>query len=117
MLGPEALLQISYFEWLQYFNREAYECTYAIPNGGTRNYLEAVNLKKQGVKAGVPDICIALPNKTHHGLYIEFKWGKNKTTQDQSEWLARLAKNYYMVSVCYTIDEAIDITTAYLKNR
>lgn len=32
---------------------------FAIPNGGSRNKIEAANLKKDGVLAGVPDLFIA----------------------------------------------------------
>lgn len=46
---------------------------YHIPNGGSRNWIEAVNLKRGGVKAGVPDFCIPMARKGHHGLYIELK--------------------------------------------
>lgn len=35
---------------------------FAVPNGGSRNALEAVNLKRQGVLAGVADLVILLPD-------------------------------------------------------
>jgi len=50
---------------------------YHIPNGGSRNTLEAANLKRQGVKAGVPDLCLPVARNGFHGLYIEMKYGKN----------------------------------------
>jgi len=117
MLKPEAELQESVFDWLAYYNRAAYESMYAIPNGGSRNKLEAANLKRQGVKAGVPDICLAMPNKVYHGLYIELKWDYNKPSDKQSEWLERLTRNGYKTAVCYTIDEVIKAITDYLKER
>lgn len=74
---------------------------YAIPNGGTRNKLEAVNLKRQGVVAGVPDLCLAVPKGKYHGLYIEMKVHPNKTTDKQEQWLANLSHFGYAVKVCY----------------
>lgn len=115
MLGNEATMQIALFEWASY-NRDL-DCMYAIPNGGSRHYLEACNLKRQGVKAGVPDICLPLARGCYHGLYIELKWGKNKPTDKQLEWLNRLARNGYKTVVCYSIDEAIKSITEYLKHR
>lgn len=44
-----------------------------IPNGGTRDPVEAKHLKQQGVKNGVPDLCLPVPRGRYHGLYIEMK--------------------------------------------
>ena len=51
---------------------------YAVPNGGRRDKAEAAHLKMQGVKAGVPDLCLAVPKGKYHGLYIELKVEKIK---------------------------------------
>ena len=81
---------------------------YAIPNGGYRNVIEARNLKLQGVKSGVPDMCIPLARKGYHGLYIELKVGKNKTSVNQQIWLNLLSDNGYKAEVCYGAGQAID---------
>lgn len=60
---------------------------YAVPNGGKRDRIEAAHLKLQGVKAGVPDLCLAVPKGKYHGLYIELKVGRNKTSEHQDKWL------------------------------
>lgn len=36
---------------------------YHIPNGGSRNAAEAASLKRQGVKAGVPDLCLPVAKR------------------------------------------------------
>lgn len=79
---------------------------YHVPNGGSRNKLEAANLKRQGVKAGVPDLCFPAARHGYHGMYIEMKWGKNGTTPAQDDWIALLTANGYCVKVCYSFDEA-----------
>jgi len=43
---------------------------FAIPNGGSRNKIEAVNLKREGVKAGVSDLCVILKDRV---LFLEMK--------------------------------------------
>ena len=88
---------------------------YAIPNGGYRNVIEARNLKLQGVKSGVPDMCIPLARKGYHGLYIELKVGKNKTSINQQIWLNLLADNGYKAEVCYGAGQAIDLIEWYIK--
>ena len=44
-----------------------------IPNGGRRDPIEAKHLKAQGVKPGVPDLCLPVARGNFHGLYIEMK--------------------------------------------
>jgi hypothetical protein len=85
-----------------------------VPNGGSRNKLEAANLKRQGVKSGVPDICLPVPRNGFHGLYIEMKWGKNKTTAEQKWWLESLRQQGYKTAVCYDADAAIDTICEYV---
>ena len=43
----------------------------AIPNGGSRDGREAMNLKTQGVLAGMPDLIILLPSA--ETIFIEMK--------------------------------------------
>jgi hypothetical protein len=56
----EADEQKKLFRWVDFMKTEYPELDmmFHIPNGGSRNKLEAANLKKQGVRAGVPDICL-----------------------------------------------------------
>lgn len=86
---------------------------YAIPNGGKRNTREAANLKRQGVKAGVPDLCVPVARRGFHGLYIEMKYGNNKATEKQKEWLEALNREGYLAKVCNGFDEAIELLNYY----
>lgn len=88
---------------------------YHVPNGGKRNIGTAVKLKKQGVKAGVPDLCLPVPRGVHHGLYIELKVGKNKTSEKQDNWLEALAEQGYSVHVFWSREEAQEKIIEYLK--
>lgn len=90
---------------------------FAIPNGGTRNVREAVNLKAQGVKSGVSDLFLALPTSTHSGLWIELKSPKGKLSESQKEWLDRMDTCGYSTSVCYSVDMAIDAIKAYVNEN
>lgn len=85
------------------------------PNGGTRNVREAVYLKKQGVKAGVPDVVILEPRGKWHGLFLELKVGYNKPSEKQLEFLERLRKNNYKTTVSWSLDEVIEEINLYLK--
>lgn len=104
----EAYEQIKLFNWVAYA-RNTYpqlDLLYHVPNGGKRNQKEAFNLKRQGVRAGVPDLCLPVARGKFHALYIELKVGKNKATQKQKEWIKRLTKQGNMALVCYGWEEA-----------
>jgi hypothetical protein len=90
---------------------------FAIPNGGSRNKIEAVNLKRQGVKAGVPDLFLPVANHGKHGLFIEMKYGKGRTSPAQKEWIELLRENGYAAEVCYGASEAIDLIEKYLTRK
>lgn len=79
---------------------------FAVPNGGLRSKTEAARLKAAGVKAGVPDIMLAVARSGFHGLFIELKVGKNKTSPLQDEWIERLMLAGYKCAVCYGFETA-----------
>lgn len=86
-----------------------------VPNGGKRNATEAARFKAMGVKAGVPDLCLPAPRGGFAGLYIEMKYGKNKPTDNQEQWIADLKKQGYKVEVCWSGEEATRTLEAYLQ--
>lgn len=85
-----------------------------IPNGGSRNIIEATKLKKMGVKAGVPDLQLIVPNGEVHGLWIELKAQKGKLQPSQQIMIQRLEAQGYMCKVCFGADEAISEIKKYL---
>lgn len=89
---------------------------YHIPNGGSRDKIEAVNLKRQGVKAGVPDLHLPVPRGGHHGLYIEMKRAYGgKLSPEQKAWLKELSGQGYKAAVCYGWEEAREVLECYLR--
>lgn len=113
----ESMEQQALFKWvkLQSCTIPELELLYHIPNGGKRNLLEAKRLKAEGVRAGIPDLCLPVARGDQHGLYIELKAGKNKPTDTQLWWIDRLMRQGYEVHVCYGWEEAKDKIIAYLK--
>ena len=114
----EASEQEALFAWAEWESRTRWELSmmYHIPNGGRRDVIEAAHLKKQGVKPGVPDICLPVARSGKHGLYIEMKVGKNRPTENQDRWLRMLAMQDYAVAVCYGFEDAKNTILEYLKN-
>lgn len=90
---------------------------YHCPNEGKCSFKTAQMLKSMGVKRGVPDLCIPVPNKSHHGLYMELKRNsKCPLTPEQFVWLKRLNENGYHSVVCHSYDDAIAVIEDYLYN-
>lgn len=88
---------------------------YHIPNGGSRNPLEAKNLKKQGVRAGVPDLFLPVARGGYFGLYIEMKWGKNEATSEQLKYMGELRNQGYAVWLCRGAEVAKNCLEQYMN--
>jgi hypothetical protein len=121
MNSPEHNEQRTLFAWISLMEAQipALKNAFAIPNGGHRHIAVATKMKAEGVKAGVPDIFLAVPMNYETtftaGLFIEMKSGKNKTTPAQNEWISRLEKAGYLCVVCYSFEEAQREILAYLE--
>ena len=117
MRSREAQEQCIVIQWCNLQSNKYPELEYIFhcPNGGSRNKVEAINLKREGVKSGVPDLLLLTPKGKYTGLVIEMKWGKNKCTQNQIRWLEWLEKQGYKCKICYSADEAIKAIKDYLK--
>lgn len=101
----EAIEQRMLITWSSYYWFASY--LFAVPNGGQRSKLTAANLKREGVKAGVPDLFFAVPSDTHHGLFIEMKRAKGgKLSDKQSDCIERLKGVGYDVCVAHGFEEA-----------
>lgn len=87
---------------------------FAIPNGGARTAITGALLKAEGVRAGVPDLCLCLPRGGFHGLYIELKAGKGRMSESQKIWQERLRAQQYRAECCYGADEAIALIREYV---
>lgn len=89
---------------------------FSIPNGGKRNVITAMNMKREGVKAGVPDLFLPYPSKGFHGLFIEMKKRKGgKVSTEQHWWMHHLICAGYRAEVCQGWEEAKDIIEEYIK--
>lgn len=86
-----------------------------VPNGGSRDAIEARNLKLQGVKRGVPDLCLPVPRGDYHGLYIEMKReDKGDTSPEQDWWIQELTDHGYFAQVCHGYKPAIRLLEWYM---
>ena len=114
----EAEEQMAVIKWAELMSNKhpSLKWLYHTPNGGSRNIAEAANLKRMGVKAGVPDLCLPYPSGKYHGLYIEMKTDKGRPTAAQREYLSWLNQAGYKAVMCHGAEEAIEQIWGYLDN-
>ncbi len=116
---------------------------YAIPNGFFGSAAQKGKMKAEGLKNGVPDICLPVTKhviypitynppleeinnqkliatsfgwaKTFAGLYIELKVGKNQPSKEQEDWIAFLLSQGYACHVVWGWEEVRDRIVEYLE--
>ena len=99
-------LQAALFRWFGYQYPEWAGHFWATPNGGARSKATAAILKSTGVMAGVADCQLAIVRPHAAGLFLELKVGKNKVSDAQRDFLARMKAQGYATAVAYDFHAA-----------
>lgn len=98
-----------------------------IPNGGSRGGkiikgkwvpLEALKLKSMGTQRGIPDLCIPVPTRKYHGLYIEMKkfgLDERSISEEQINWINYLNHEGYLAIVAFGFEQGKKIVEEYLS--
>lgn len=115
LIESEFTVQCKYFDWLRVERPSARPYCFAVPNGGSRHVLEAVNLKRQGVTKGILDTITLIPSGIYHGLLIEFKRAdKREPSKEQAEKIVLFRSVGYKCEICATLKEAQDVFDEYI---
>ena len=116
MRHTESKIQIACVRWFRYQYPHYALNLFSVPNGGWRGKFEAAIMKAEGITAGVSDLLLLVPNKTHHGLCIEMKTGEkgSRQSESQKEWQAAVESQGYQYTVCHCFDEFVTTITRYL---
>ena len=117
-------LQIALIEWLCRVKPHLFNMTFSVPNEGARSWGAAKDLTRMGMRSGVPDVCIAYPKGTYHGLFLELKKSKKDSSdgrsgvlsETQKDWISKLNCAGYLALCAWGIDEAHEIINHYDSN-
>ncbi len=103
MRRPEETIQRAVF---QHIAARAMPGVFAwhTPNGGKRNLVEAIKLKRMGTLAGVPDVLILMGGRLYA---LELKAPKGRLTPAQERVLERMKVCGATVATTYGLDEAL----------
>ena len=118
-LSDESGHQEAIIEWCGW-NMQHYpelELLYHVPNGGKRDKATATALKRQGVKAGVPDLVLPVARCGYHGLYIELKAPGGSVQKSQKEFIKRLGQQGYLAVICYGWQDTVQLIGNYLDGQ
>jgi len=110
----EQCLLINWFR-LQY--KQYSKHLFSIPNGGSRHIVTAVNLKAEGVLAGVSDLFLMIPKAGWHGMFIEMKAKTGSVSDKQKDFMGAATLMGYQAVVCFGFEEAKEAITKYLQEE
>ncbi len=109
--------QVTLFKWARFAAARWPELAllHAIPNGGHRHKATAALLKAEGVKRGVPDICLPVSRGGWYGLYIELKAEGGSASLEQRRWIAALQRQGYRAELCKGWEQARRLIEDYMS--
>lgn len=73
--------------------------------------------RANGVRKGVPDLCLPVARGVYHGLYIEMKSPTGRVRPEQEWWLNQLREQGYHAVVCYCWQDAVATIERYLERE
>lgn len=113
--SPEHLEQVKLVARVRHFHPDV--LIFAVPNGGLRDPRVAAGLKAEGVLAGVPDLVVAEPRGSYHGLYVEMKRvGIKRVSPKQRRVIRGLnRRGYFVLFANEGVDRAFEHVERYLN--
>ena len=103
MSDTEHLLQVQVLDYL-YYNAKRDVYALSIPNAGHRSLRMGARMKAEGLRAGVADLCIMLPEG--RVAWLEMKTIKGRLSASQKGFAAICERLSHPYAVARTLDEA-----------
>ena len=95
-LPSESEEGIAFIRWCRRAEKRYPElkALYHIPNGGARAVQTGARLKKEGVRAGMPEYCLPVPRGDYGALYLELKRLDGGVLSEKQQGMISLLKNH-----------------------
>ena len=104
--------QVQVIEYLSILEKQAKLTYFAIPNGGNRDRITGAIMKREGVRAGIPDLCLIRNGQV---MFIEMKRKGGRVSDNQKHTIARLNFHGVKTYICYGANEAIELINGWIK--
>lgn len=115
----ESAIQRNVFKWSRQPGVRSHypelKLLHHIPNGGERTSKQGAILKLEGVKRGVPDLCLPVKKGNYGSLYIELKAESGTASADQEWWIEELNKCGCFAKICFGYKPTIETILWYLS--
>lgn len=100
MEKTESRIQQDCFIWLWNAHPETRKLLFSVPNGGSRNPIEAKRLKAEGLIPGVSDLIFLWKGNSY---FIEMKTDKGHQQRNQVEWQRIVEAQGFRYFVCRSL--------------
>lgn len=100
-------IQKSCLQWFELTYPKLKKLIWHTPNGGFRSARAGARFKALGVRPGVPDLFIAIPNNGFGGLFVELKHPDNYNVTDKQKAMQKLLKQsgYKVIGRCTSLEQ------------
>ena len=117
----EAATQTALFDWAGWA-RSKYpdlDLLFCIPNGmplhGPQRFAVINWMKAQGLKPGLPDVCLPVGRGGYFSKWLELKIPGGRVSESQAIWIDRLRRAGASVSVCESYEQAVTDLEIYCR--
>ena len=112
----ESQIQMSFVDYVNKVHPDLRDAIIKIDNEGKTSWRLGKIKKREGKCKGAADLFIAIPNRYHNGLWLEFKTKAGKVTKEQREFGIIQSARKYAYTVVRSTDEAMAVFEDYLKD-
>lgn len=116
-MTAEDKLQAACLIWFRLQYPQLRMLLFAVPNGGSRNKVEAAKLKATGVTPGVADLIFLLPRQGYNNLLIEMKTPTGRQSPDQKDWQEKAEAAGSKYVICRSVDEFMQTINQYINGN
>lgn len=114
-MSEEDKLQSECVKWFRYQYPKLKKLLFHVPNGGSRNVIEAKKLKQMSVVPGVSDLILLLPRRNYGALCIEMKTPSGDQSPSQKEWEQEVTVAGNKYALCRSFEEFQQTINDYLS--
>lgn len=111
----ESSIHLTVMEWVK-LHPSISPYVLHFPNESKRSPRYGRLLKKMGMRKGVSDLFIAIPNKDYAGAWIEIKTMRGRITKEQTIFLDDMKEKGYFCSVTRGVKETMDTIKWYVSD-
>jgi hypothetical protein len=113
-VSQEDLIQKACVKWFNFKHNKIKPYLYCQYNN-PKSLQHGKHLKEMGLKAGIPDMFLAIPKNGYCGMYIEMKTKTGRLTKEQKQYSVILQEIGYKWVLCRSLEDFKKEIETYLK--